>query len=135
MIKQLAHACILSSNLAAAESFYCGVLGLEKVFDFIREDRLYGFYLALGNSTYLEVFAEAADESAARIRHLCFEVEDIDAAIARLEEEGVAHTGRQLGSDHTWQTWISDPDGIDIELHQYTERSSQRCGTDCLVDW
>lgn len=135
MIKQLAHVCIFSSDLAATEAFYCGSLGLEKVFDFIKEGELYGFYLALGNGTYLEVFAETVDETAARIRHLCFEVEDIGASIARLDEKGVSHTDRKRGADRTWQTWIKDPDGIDIEFHQYTEQSSQHCGTDCIVDW
>jgi catechol 2,3-dioxygenase-like lactoylglutathione lyase family enzyme len=135
MIKQLAHACIFSSDLAATEEFYCGKLGLKKVFDFIKEDSLYGFYLALGNSTFLEVFAEPAEQHPSRIRHLCLEVSDIDAAIMRLDEQGVAHTGKKLGGDHTWQTWIKDPDGIDIEFHQYTPKSAQTCGTDCPVDW
>jgi lactoylglutathione lyase/glyoxylase I family protein len=135
MIKQLAHACIMSSNLAATEAFYCGKLGLRKTFDFIKEGELYGFYLALGNGTFLEVFAEPAEEHPSRIRHLCFEVDDIDVAIGRLDEKGVAHTEKKQGGDNTWQTWIKDPDGIDIEFHQYTDRSSQIAGGDCMVDW
>jgi len=135
MIKQLAHACIFSSDLAATQAFYCGALGLEKTFDFIKDGELYGFYLALGNGTFLEVFAEEPAGSLSRIRHLCFEVDDIDASIAQLDKQGVKHTEKKLGGDHTWQTWIKDPDGIDIEFHQYTDKSSQRCGTNCLVDW
>jgi catechol 2,3-dioxygenase-like lactoylglutathione lyase family enzyme len=135
MIKQLAHACIFSSDLVATEQFYCGKLGLKRTFDFIKDGELYGFYIELGNGTFLEVFAEPVEKRPARIRHLCFEVDDIDESIARLEEQGVAHTEKKRGGDHTWQTWIKDPDGIDIEFHQYTEQSSQQCGTDCPVDW
>jgi lactoylglutathione lyase/glyoxylase I family protein len=136
MIKQLAHACIVSSDLAAAEKFYCGALGFRKIFDFIKAGALYGFYLALGNGTFLEVFGEAAnDSSAPRIKHLCFEVEDIDLAVEELDAKQVVHTEKKLGADHTWQIWIKDPDGIDIEFHQYTGKSSQLTGTACPVDW
>lgn len=135
MIKQLAHACVMSSDLAATEAFYCGKLGLKKTFDFIKEGELYGFYLELGNGTFLEVFAEPAKERPSRIRHLCFEVEDIDRVVEELDAKQVAHTEKKLGGDNTWQTWIKDPDGIDIEFHQYTDESSQITGTDCLVDW
>jgi len=123
------------ADLDATQAFYCGMLGLEKTFDFVKEGVLYGFYIQLGNGTFLEVFAESAAECPSRIRHLCFEVEDMDLALQRLDEKGVAHTEKKLGADHTWQTWIKDPDGIDIEFHQYTEKSSQLTGTECRVDW
>lgn len=136
MIKQLAHACIMSSNLAATKTFYCDRLGLKKTFDFIKDGELYGFYLELGNGTFLEVFAESAeDRRPSRIRHLCFEVEDIDRAVQVLDEKSVEHTKKKLGGDYTWQVWIKDPDGIDIEFHQYTEKASQLTGVACPVDW
>ena len=34
MIKQLAHICIGAKDLAEAERFYCGLLGLKKAFSF-----------------------------------------------------------------------------------------------------
>jgi len=135
MIKQLAHACIMVSNLAATEKFYCDQLGLKKTFDFIKDDALYGFYLNLGNGTFLEVFSEPAEDGPSRIRHLCFEVEDIDHAMQTLDKKGVVHTEKKFGGDNTWQIWIKDPDGIDIEFHQYTEKSSQKTGLPCPVDW
>ena len=42
MIKALAHVCLLSSNLDRTLDFYCGVLGLKKKFDFIRNDQRNG---------------------------------------------------------------------------------------------
>jgi catechol 2,3-dioxygenase-like lactoylglutathione lyase family enzyme len=135
VIKQLAHACILVSDLSVAQSFYCNLLGLKKTFDFIKDGELYGFYVELGNGTFLEIFAEPAEDHPSRIRHLCFEVDDIDEAVKHLGQHSVEHTEKRLGGDQTWQIWIKGPDGIDIEFHQYTEKSSQRCGANCQVDW
>jgi catechol 2,3-dioxygenase-like lactoylglutathione lyase family enzyme len=47
MIKGFAHVCLSATDLAAVERFYCGGLGLKKAFDFIRNDRVIGFYLEL----------------------------------------------------------------------------------------
>ena len=44
VITRLAHINILAHDLAAAEQFYCGVLGMERGFDFIKNGELYGFY-------------------------------------------------------------------------------------------
>ena len=123
------------SDLAATEGLYCDRLGLKKILDFIKDDELHGFYLELGNGTFLEVFAESAEERPSRIRHLFFEVEDMDCAMQVLKEKGVPHTEKKMGGDHTWQIWLKDPDGIDILFHQYTEKSSQKTGTPCPVDW
>ena len=38
---------------------------------------------------------------------------------------GVTVTDKKLGSDNSWQAWLSDPDGNRIELHQYTAQSLQ----------
>jgi hypothetical protein len=31
----------------------------------------------------------------------------------------------KMGSDHSWQAWLADPDGNRIELHAYTPESNQ----------
>ena len=134
MIRQLAHVCITASDLAEVERFYCDVLGLEVIFTFIRQGERHGFYLGCGGTTFIEVFkgTPAGDGS---IRHFCLEVDDIDAAIVRCERHGVSCKPRKQGADQSWQTWIDAPDGIRIELHHYTETSSQRTGADCVVNW
>ena len=47
-VRQLAHACVMTHDLKAAEEFYVGVLGLERTFDFNRPTGRMGFYLAAG---------------------------------------------------------------------------------------
>lgn len=137
MIKQVAHVCISAPDLAASEGFYCGVLGLEKTFDFIKDDQLYGFYVGTGNTTFLEVFIQNDDISQEHplIRHFCLEVENIDDTIESVRSKGWAISDKKLGRDQSWQAWIEDPAGVRIELHQYTPESSQFTGRNCIVNW
>jgi len=135
MIKALAHVCIHSSDLDKTKAFYCDVLGMNIQFKFIREDKLFGFYLNAGNQSFIEVFASDDIQDVGNIKHLCLEVEDIDKLEQHLSENGVKCWGKQLAGDHSWQLWCKDPDGVDIEFHQYTEKSTQLTGEDCIVNW
>ena len=137
MIKQLAHINIVSHDLAAAEHFYCDILGMKKVFEFIKDGELYGFYAGAGNRTYVEVFIKENEigDVPSIMRHLCLEVEDLEATIAEIREKGWEISDKSFGSDKSWQAWITDPSGVQIELMQYTEESSQFTGEPCEVDW
>jgi glyoxylase I family protein len=136
-IRQVAHVCILARDLAETRDFYGTVLGLPVKFSFHRDGRWIGFYLDAGGRTDIEVFErpEAGDGPAHRIDHLCFEVEDIDAAVAHVRSRGVAITDKKLGVDQTWQAWVTDPNGVRIELFEYTDRSAQFVGGDRVADW
>lgn len=135
--KRLAHLCILADDLAAAEHFYCGVLGMERGFEFIKNGSLYGFYAKAGNDTYIEIFINEgkADNRRALMQHICLEVEDIDAAIAEIRAKGWQIGDKKLGGDNAWQAWMNDPSGIPIEIMQYTPQSSHFTGAPCPVDW
>ena len=133
MIKSIAHVCLLATDLSAAERFYCRVLGLRKIFDFIREDRVIGFYLEVAAGTYIEIFQveEIVVQEKAPILHICLEVDDIDSIRAVLIDNGCEVTEKILGSDQSWQAWTTDPHGVKIEFHQYTDRSSQITHENC----
>ena len=137
MIKNLAHTCILARDLEKTLGFYSGLLGLQKKFDFLRRGELIGFYLELNPGQFVEVFQAdlAADARHLRLTHFCFEVDDIDAMRQTLIQAGVAVREKKLGADQSWQFWCQDPDGVDVEFHQYTPRSSQLTGQPCEVDW
>ena len=137
IIKQLAHMCIFTDDLAATEAFYRDVLGIEVKFRFIRDGKLHGFYLDVGNSTNIEVFEKAGtafDESNA-INHMCLEVHDMDAAIAHIRAQGAEITDKKFGIDDTYQSWTKDPNGVKIELFEYTPKSAQFLGGDRNVNW
>lgn len=136
MIKALAHVCIHSADLDKTKWFYGDVLGMTTQFKFIKEGERFGFYLKTGNESFIEVFAsENISEEAGNIKHICLEVEDINALEQRLSDHDVASRGKKLGADQSWQLWCKDPDGVDIEFHQYTQKSTQITGEDCVVNW
>jgi lactoylglutathione lyase/glyoxylase I family protein len=134
LVRQLAHVCLLTTDLKASEDFYTRVLGLEKAFDFIREGKPVGFYLKLGGQTFIEVFQreQAGEREGQHIAHLCLEVHSVDDAIKRIRAAGVTISDRKRGKDQSWQAWTADPQGVKIELHEYTPQSSQVTGSDCV---
>lgn len=135
LITQIAHICIGAIDLKQSEHFYCTALGLKKKFRFIRDGKEFGFYLDLGNETFIEIFEQTALESSERhpIKHLCLQVADVDAVIGVLRSYGYPVSDKKLGTDRSWQCWVSDPHGVRIEMHQYTPESSQLTGRDCVI--
>jgi glyoxylase I family protein len=135
MITGLAHVCLGSKDLTASEQFYCTVLGFRKKFDFLSNGRVTGFYLDSGNDVYIEVFSQETTEPGGRhpIKHLCFRVEDIASAVTALRSRGITVSDQVLGNDNSWQAWFKDPDVVDIELHQYTDTSTQLTEKDCIL--
>ena len=136
MIQQLAHTCFTTTDLDATVQFYRDVLELEVRFHFLRGKEKIGCYFHAGNRTFLECFTRNGGEhQAGDIRHFCFQVDDLEALKARLDQAGVQTRGLRTGSDHNPQFWCTDPNGIDIEFQQYAPDSCQFSGEDCHVDW
>jgi lactoylglutathione lyase/glyoxylase I family protein len=135
--RQLAHVCIFARDLAETRDFYRDALGMEVVFNFHRDGAWHGFYLGANGRSHVEVFlkpeAEQGDRNA--INHFCLEVESMDEAVAHLQAAGVPVTAKKLACDDTWQAWITDPNGVRIELFEYTPESAQFAGGDRVADW
>jgi catechol 2,3-dioxygenase-like lactoylglutathione lyase family enzyme len=128
MITGIAHICYTVRNLDAMLDFYCGKLGLTEAFGFFKDDGTkFGAYVHVGGRTFIEMFegklAEAAEGQA--YRHVCLEVDDINATVVDLRAKGLEVTDVKMGGDNSWQAWTSDPDGNRIELHHYTPESKQ----------
>jgi catechol 2,3-dioxygenase-like lactoylglutathione lyase family enzyme len=129
MIKGLAHVCLGVADLGAAIGFY-RKLGLSEAFEFINDKGVrYGVYLHVGGRNFIELFTRDPKSPAASgepsFRHICIEVDDVAATVAQLRSAGIQATDPKLGSDKSWQAWITDPDGNRIELHGYTPASRQ----------
>ena len=128
MITGLAHACFTVSDLERSLKFYVDGVGLTPAFDFVDETgRRFGLYLHLGGRNFVELFqgnlGERADGQS--YRHICLEVDDIKATVAEMRERGIEVSEIKMGKDHSYQAWITDPDGNRIELHHYTPESWQ----------
>lgn len=128
MIKGLAHVCFIVSDLDKSIDFYQHRLGLTPAFDFFDDKGVrFGLYLHVGERTFLELFVGKVDARAdgQSYRHLCLEVDNVDATAAELRTKGVEVSPTKMGGDNSWQAWLTDPDGNRIELHQYTPQSKQ----------
>lgn len=137
-VKRIAHACIHVADIDRSLAFYCDTLGFAKQFDFIdKTGNRFGAYVELAPATFLEIFANPdSPKGKCPVNHFCLEVADIDSAVAFLKEKGVElFVDKKLGADQSWQAWFGDPDDVRIELHHYTEQSSQFTGEPCKVDW
>ena len=90
---------------------------MEKIFEFIKDGELFGFYAGTGNTTFVEVFLEEEQGETATtlLHHLCLEVENLDAAITKIRSKGWEISDKKLGGDNSWQAWIRDPSGVPIE--------------------
>jgi glyoxylase I family protein len=137
LVRQVAHVCIFARDLEETRQFYERNFGMLVKFNFTRNDAWYGFYLDAGGNTNVEVFHKpgAAFSEANQINHICLEVFDIDEAIAHVRACGTTITDKKLGCDETYQAWVTDPNGVKIELFQYTAKSAQFVGGDRVADW
>jgi catechol 2,3-dioxygenase-like lactoylglutathione lyase family enzyme len=135
-IKSVAHLCLKTKNLQATLDFYGGALGLRKLFNFNRHGEVIGFYLKAANDTFIEVFQmHDAEVGTGRqlLHHFCLETDDIKKLWQTLSEKGYGPRELIMGADNALQFWVQDPNGLDIEIQQYTERSAQFTGEDVEV--
>lgn len=57
-----AHICIKTEKLDETEAFYTKVLGLEKVYNFTKNKKIFGFYLRISDMQFIEVFERYCQE-------------------------------------------------------------------------
>lgn len=120
------HVAIIASDYEASKRFYTEVLGLEVLAEVYRRGRdSYKLDLRVPDGTQVELFSfpdappRPSYPEALGLRHLAFEVADVDAAAEELRRRGVAvepvrvdeHTGRRF-------TFFPDPDGLPLELYE-----------------
>lgn len=137
MIEQIAHINFFSNNYDEMIEFYIEILGLKIAFTLDDDQgKPFGWYIDCGNRTFIEIFDQKGaikkwggkmDElkSGNRYRHLCFEVKDLEGYRKYIINKGVMVTQIEIGMDNSKQAWIKDPDGNDIELMEYTDKSYQ----------
>ncbi|MBX3376994.1 MAG: VOC family protein [Phycisphaeraceae bacterium] len=125
MILGIHHIAIIASDYAASRHFYVEVLGLRIVAETYRAQRnSYKLDLALPDGRQIELFSfpspppRPTNPEASGLRHLAFEVSDLDEAIQHLHRYGVPVetvridelTGRRF-------TFFKDPDNLPLELY------------------
>ena len=117
MIRSLAHVCIKSQNPEKTAELFCGVLGMKRVFNFMKEGKIFGYYMQAANDTFVEVFqADKVDKLGYQaLTHFCLQTDHIETLRALLVERGYSPEEIKLGADNSHQFWLKDVDGVDLE--------------------
>lgn len=135
MRTKLAHVCIETDDLERTEAFY-QALGLQRRYEFRNlQDQLVGFYLAFDNQTFIEVIKTREPRQTGVVRHFAIECDDLEAAREALAKLGVESSEAVLEKDLTRMVTCHDPNGVFIEIQQYTDDSMQFRGGVCTVDY
>lgn len=126
MINKVHHIAIICGDYAISKAFYTQVLGLSIVREVYRAERQsYKLDLALNGVYVIELFSfpnpvpRPSRPEAMGLRHLAFEVDDLDAVLKVLKEKGVV--AEPIRTDEFTDkrfTFISDPDQLPIEFYE-----------------
>jgi catechol 2,3-dioxygenase-like lactoylglutathione lyase family enzyme len=128
---RIQHVGLVVADLERSRRFYADALGLEEVprpANFAFDGawfRFGGTELHLLSDAHATGGAGQPDPGAGAERgmthHLAFEVDDLDAATARLADDGVELAGGPMPrGDGYVQVFFRDPDGHVLELFQHT---------------
>ena len=125
-LNQVHHIAIICRNYAVSKKFYTEVLGFTIMQEIYRKERdSYKLDLSLNGQYIIELFsfpnppARPSRPEATGLRHIAFEVDDIDATLAALNRHHVAaepvrvdeFTGKRF-------TFIAAPDDLAVEFYE-----------------
>jgi glyoxylase I family protein len=131
-ISRVHHLAVICSDYAKSKRFYTEILRLPILSEIHRADRdSYKLDLALPDGIQIELFSfpnapsRLSYPEACGLRHLAFEVCDLDHAVAMLASHGVSveevRVDELTGKRYTF---FADPDGLPLELYEGTARDS-----------
>ncbi|HEY9534042.1 MAG TPA: VOC family protein [Mucilaginibacter sp.] len=125
-INRVHHIAIICSDYERSKHFYTQILGFKIIAENYRAERKsYKLDLAVGNQYQIELFSfpdpakRPSRPEAAGLRHLAFEVDSIEEAVAAITDDGIEvepirideFTGKRF-------TFFADPDGLPIEFYE-----------------
>ncbi|WP_149273653.1 SMU1112c/YaeR family gloxylase I-like metalloprotein [Pareuzebyella sediminis] len=126
LLNKIHHIAIISSDYEKSKRFYVDILGFEILKETYRETRKsYKLDLALNGDYLIELFSfpeppkRLSRPEAQGLRHLAFEVDDIEAVGEKLLEKGVVIEAiRTDASNGKKFTFLQDPDGLPLEIYE-----------------
>lgn len=126
MLQKIHHIAIICSDYEKCKDFYVNKLGLEILAEVYRKERdSYKLDLALNGEYVIELFSfpnppqRTSRPEACGLRHLAFEVNDIEKVKSELQTKGIIFehvridefTGKKF-------TFFEDPDGLPLEIYE-----------------
>jgi glyoxylase I family protein len=125
-INKVHHIAIICSDYQKSKTFYTDVLGLTIIREIYREERQsYKLDLALNGVYTIELFSfpnptpRPSRPEAAGLRHLAFEVNDIEQTIDFLSSKNIESEAIRIDPTTNKRfTFIADPDNLPIEFYE-----------------
>ncbi|HWW39572.1 VOC family protein [Pedobacter sp.] len=126
MFNRIHHIAIICTDYEKSKDFYVRILGLTIVQEAYRAERKsFKLDLAINDHYQIELFSfenppeRPSRPEAAGLRHLAFEVDDVDTTVNLLQLMGVVtepvrideYTGKRF-------TFFNDPDGLPLEIYE-----------------
>jgi glyoxylase I family protein len=125
-LNRVHHIAIICSDYEKSKHFYTEILGLKMIREVYREKRdSYKLDLEVGGQYQIELFsfpdppARPSRPEAAGLRHLAFEVDNIEAAVTHMHASGISVEPVRI-DEYTGKlfTFFADPDGLPIEFYE-----------------
>lgn len=125
-LKNVHHVAIICNDYEVSKHFYTKILGLKVLNENYREGRdSWKLDLAIGDQYVIELFsfpnppARVSRPEATGLRHLAFEVSDVEAAVKHLNSHNVVTEPVRL-DEFTGKrfTFFEDPDHLPLELYE-----------------
>ena len=126
MFSKIHHIAIICSDYQKSKHFYTQLLGFKVENEVFRKERdSYKCDLSLNGNYIIELFSfpnppeRVSRPEAAGLRHLAFEVEEIETVIEALSEKGIKTEPIRI-DEYTNKkfTFFFDPDNLPIELYE-----------------
>lgn len=126
MLNKVHHIAIICSDYKKSKRFYVEVLGLEIIREIYREERAsYKLDLALNGDYIIELFSfpnppsRPSRPEATGLRHLAFEVDDLDRIVAHLQKNQIEMEAIRTDEFTNKRfLFIADPDQLPIEFYE-----------------
>jgi glyoxylase I family protein len=126
MFNRVHHIAIICSDYEKSKHFYTEVLGFEAIREIYRQPRKsYKLDLRMARTCNIELFSfpdppqRVTSPEACGLRHIAFEVEDIESVAEKLRAKHVLlepiRTDELTGKHFTF---FRDPDGLPIEIYE-----------------
>lgn len=125
-LNRVHHIAIIASDYEKSKAFYINVLGAEQLGEYYRDERdSYKLDLAINGEYLIELFSfpnppkRPTYPEACGLRHLAFEVDNVEHVLNELKEKNVETTGLREDPYTGKRTiFFFDPDKLPIEVYE-----------------
>ena len=120
------HVAIICSNYEISKRFYTEILGFSIIKETFRDSRnSYKLDLRVGENDQIELFSfpnppqRVSNPEACGLRHLSFEVDDIEETVQYLKSKGIAVEDIRVDEITKKRfTFFKDPDYLPLEVYE-----------------